>query len=155
MSFDQAAVIGIRDQLLTHAQTLGIFDQVTAHEPKNMPSNGMACVIWAQEIRPLSSGSGMDATSGYVTWHARLQIPAWSESLDNVETDLLTAASTLMNEYSGNFTLSSSVRAVDLLGMYGESLSMTAGYLSMGDTFYRIATVVLPMIVDNLWTQGA
>lgn len=155
MSFDQKAVIALRDQLLTHAQTLGVFDQVTAHEPKNVPSARPSCVIWAQEIRPLPQASGLDASSGYVIWHARCQVAAWSEPLDVAETDLLTVATTLMSEYSGNFTLGGSVRAVDLLGMYGESLSMQAGYLSMGDTFYRIATVVLPMIVNDLYLQGA
>jgi|SRR5215469_13382919 len=155
MSFDQAAVIALRDALISHVQKLGVFDQVTAHEPKNIPSNLPSCVIWAQEIRPLGSGSGLNATSGYVIWHARVQIPAWREPLDDAETDILTAATTLMNEFTGNLTLSASVRAIDLIGMYGESMTMTAGYLNMGDTFYRIATVVLPMVVNDLWTQGA
>ena len=47
-----------------------------------------------------------------------------------------------------------SVRNIDLLGMYGESLSMTAGYLDIDRTFYRVATVVLPMVINDMWSQS-
>ena len=153
MSFDQAAVIALRDALVSHAKKLGIFERVNGHEPKSKPGNGMSCAIWAQEIRPLPQASGMGATSGYVIWHSRSMINMLREPQDDIETDLMYANTTLLGEYSGNFTLGSSVRNIDLLGMYGESLSMQAGYLDIDRVFYRVATVVLPMVINDLWTQ--
>ena len=154
MSFDQAAVIALRDALVSHAQKLAIFERVSAHEPKSKPGNGVSCVIWAQEIRPLPQASGMGATSGYVVWHSRLMVNMLAEPQDGIETDLLTAATTLLGEYSGSFTLGGSVRNIDLLGMYGESLSMTAGYMDIDRVFFRVATVVLPMVINDLWSQS-
>jgi hypothetical protein len=155
MAFDQAAVIALRDALVSHAQKLGIFERVAAHEPKSQPGNGISCVIWAQDIRPLPGASGLNATSGYVVWHARLLANMLAEPQDSIETDLLYAATTLMGEYSGNFTLGGLVRNIDLLGQFGESLSMQAGYLDIDRKFFRVATVVLPMVVNDLWTQAA
>lgn len=153
MSFDQAAVIALRDALVSHAQKLAIFERVSAHEPKSKPGNGISCAIWAQEIRPLPQASGLAATSGYVVWHSRLMTNMLAEPQDGIETDLLYAATTLLNEYSGNFTLGASVRNIDLLGMYGQSLSMTAGYLDIDRVLYRVATVVLPMVINDMWSQ--
>lgn len=155
MIFDQAAIIAQQETLVSHAQALAVFERVNGHEPKSKPGNGMSCAIWAQEIRPLPGASGLDVTSGYVVWHSRSMVNMLREPQDGIETDLLYAATTLMREYSGNFTLGGSVRAMDLLGMYGESLSMQAGYLDIDRTFFRTATVVLPLVVDNLFTQEA
>lgn len=155
MAFDQAAVIALRDALVSHAQSLGIFERVAGHEPKSKPGAGMSCAIWAQDIRPLPRASGLNATSGYVTWHSRLLVNMLTEPQDGIETDLLYGATTLMREYSGSLTLGGSVRAIDLLGMYGESLSMTSGYMEIDRAFFRVATVVLPMVINDMWTQAA
>lgn len=153
MAFDQAAVIALRDQLLSHAQKLGIFERVAGHEPKSRPGNGMSFTCWAQSIKPLPQASGLAATSGYVVWHSRSMINMLREPQDGIETDLMTAATTLIGEYSGSFTLGGSVRNIDLLGMYGESLSSEMGYLDIDRTLYRVATVVLPVVINDLWTQ--
>ena len=44
---------GILDRLASHAMTLGVFDRVNTHEPKNAPGRGITCAIWVERIDPV------------------------------------------------------------------------------------------------------
>ncbi len=155
MTFDAAAVNSLRDQVVSHALTLGVFDKVANHEPKNAPGNGLFCSIWADTIEPLPGASGLAATSGRVAFHVRIETNMLQEPQDDIDGLILAAATTLIGEYSGHFTLSGTVRNVDLLGAHGEPLKMQAGYLDIDKKLYRIAVVTLPIIINDLWTQVA
>lgn len=155
MSFDDAAVRGLFTQALSHALTLGLFENVNTHEPKSAPGNGLWCAIWVQRIRPQGSASGLSATSGVVDLMARIGASFIKQPEDGIDPNILTAASVLMKEYSGNFTLGGTVRNVDLLGQTGAALSAQAGYLQLGQRTYRVMDVSIPVIINDLWTQGA
>lgn len=161
MSFDQAAVQDLFDRVQSHAMTLGIFETVNTHEPKSKPGNGLHCAIWVDAIRPAGRASGLAAVSGVVSLRCRIYTSMLQEPQDAIDPDLLTATTTLLNAYSGNFSLSTpvaAVRSVDLLGMYGEQLAAQAGYLQVGSgggSLKRIMTVTLPVIVNDLWTEVA
>ena len=71
MTFDAAAVLGLFDQVTSHAASLGLFDTVTSHEPKNAPGNGLWCAIWVQGIGPVPS-SGLASVSGRVELRVRI-----------------------------------------------------------------------------------
>jgi hypothetical protein len=47
------------------------------------------------------------------------------------------------------------VRNIDLLGEYGQRLTAQAGYLQLSDGMYRIFTITIPCIVNDMWTQVA
>jgi len=47
------------------------------------------------------------------------------------------------------------LRQIDVLGAYGIPLEATAGYLSTGGNEYRVLTIVVPAIVNDLWEQVA
>ncbi len=155
MTFDAAAVVALRDQIVSHAMTLGVFDKVAQHEPKNAPGNGLFCAIWADTIEPLPDASGLAATSGRVAFHVRIMGNMLQEPQDDIDGLMLTAATTLIGEYSGHFTLGGTVRDVDLLGAHGEALKGQAGYLDIDKKLYRIMVVTLPIIINDLWTQNA
>jgi hypothetical protein len=85
----------------------------------------------------------------------RLQIP-WRGDLDNVDLQLAAAADDLMRAYTGDFTLGSQVANVDLLGESGTRLEGRAGYLQPSDgQVYRVFTITLPIVVNDLWDQAA
>ena len=154
MSFDQQAVRDVFDRVQSHAMALGVFERVNTHEPKSKLGTGMYAAIWVDSIRPVPSGQA--ATDGVVSLRCRIYTSMLQEPQDAIDLDVLTAVTTLMNAYSGDFGLGgvAGVRSIDLLGMYGESLSMTAGYLDIDRAMFRIATVVVPMVINDLWSQG-
>jgi hypothetical protein len=154
VSFDSAAVIALRDQVISHTLTLGVFDKVANHEPKNAPGNGLFCSIWADRIEPLGDASGLASTSGRVAFHIRIETNMLQEPQDDIDGLMLTATTTLMAEYSGHFTLGGTVRDVDLLGAHGEALNAQAGYLDIDRKLYRVMIVVLPVIINDLWSQS-
>src|SRR5258706_3742586 len=155
MAFDAAAVRGLFDQVQSHAMTLGLLDMVTGHEPKSAPGNGLWCAIWVQDISPMGSISGLNATSGRVTLNVRCGKSFISSPEDGIDPDILTAVTTLMGDYSGAFTLGGTVRNIDLLGQSGESLSAQAGYVTVDQKMYRVMEITLPILINDLWTQVA
>lgn len=155
MAFDAAAVQALFGAVQTHAQTLGLFERVNSHEPKNAPGRGLSASIWVQAIGPVARVSGLAATSGRVELHVRVYASMLKEPQDSIDPEILAAVSALLAEYSGAFTLGGTVLEVDLLGAYGTALSAQAGYLSQDGKFFRVMVVVLPIIIDNIWGQNA
>lgn len=149
MSFDGPAVTALLDAVASHALTLGIFERVNRHEPKNAPGSGLSCSIWVQSIDPVTS-SGLASTSGRVTLNARIYTSMLAEPQDDIDKGLLTAATTLLNEYSGSFTLGGTVRDIDLMRVTAQ-----AGYLNQDGKIFRVMIVTLPIIINDLWTQVA
>jgi hypothetical protein len=65
----------------------------------------------------------------------------------------MVAMTGLIGAYSADFTLGGSVRNIDLLGEYGEKLGAQAGYITIGGVMYRIMTLTIPCIVNDMWEQ--
>jgi regulator of RNase E activity RraA len=60
---------------------------------------------------------------------------------------------TLMEAYTGDFTLDGLVREVDLLGQHGVPLSCLAGYLTIDKKMMRVVDINVPLIVSDAWSQ--
>lgn len=155
MAFDQEAVLQLFSDVVSVPLSLGLFDQVNQNEPKSAPGNGLTCAIWIQDIRPVGRASGLNSTSGVITFSERLYTSFVSSDSGQIDPNMLTACTTLLGAYTGEFTLEGDARAIDLLGMYGAPMSATAGYLDQDGKMYRIMTVTLPVIINDLWTQEA
>ena len=155
MAFNQAAVNTLFDKVQSHAMTLGIFETVNTHEPKSKPGSGLRYAIWVQSIIPVARASGLASTSGSVTLNGRIYSSAFQQPYDSIDPDMLTATTTLLGAYTGDFDLGGTVMAVDLLGMYGRSLSAQAGYLTQDAKILRIFTVTVPVIINDLWQMEA
>jgi hypothetical protein len=153
MSFDQAAVNSLIDGVSSIASKLGVFRSVNTHEPKSAPGSGLRLAIWADTIEPVAEASGQSSTSGYVVMMARAYGNMLSKPEDEIDPRLMTAATTLINAFSRDFTLGGLVRNIDLLGMYGQKLGAQAGYITIGGTMYRIMTVTVPCVVNDMWDQ--
>ncbi len=146
-------VTALYDAVVSHALTLGQFEQVNTHEPKNAPGNGLDCAVWVQEIGPTSSG--LAATSARVEFSVRIYSNMIQEPQDLIDPNIFKAVDALLTAYSGDFTLGGTVRAVDLSGMGGNPLKAVAGYLGVDNKLFRIMTVTLPVLINDAWTQAA
>jgi hypothetical protein len=145
----------ILDAVQSHALASGYFDTVNGHEPKSAPGNGLSAAVWVEQIGPARGGSGLDATSTRLALFVRLYTPMVQQPEDAIDPNLMTAMDALMAAYSGDFTLGDLVREVDLLGIYGDPLSARAGYLTTSGQEFRVMTITLPLIVNDLWEQVA
>jgi hypothetical protein len=68
---------------------------------------------------------------------------------------MLAAVDDLCGAYCGDFTLGGLVKDVDIFGMYGQSLDVRAGYLQQDGALYRVLTISLPVVVNDLWNEVA
>lgn len=144
----------ILDKVTSYALASGQFERVNNHEPKNAPGNGLSAAIWVQKIEPIKS-SGLNSTSGRIELTVRIFSNMLQEPQDAIDPNIIAAVDSLMTSYSGDFDLGANVRNVDLLGAYGIGLSAQAAYLNIDGKMYRIMDIVLPVIVNDLWTQVA
>jgi hypothetical protein len=145
----------ILDAVEDHALASGYFAAVNGHEPKSPPVSGITCAVWVEQIGPARGGSGLNSTSSRLALFVRLYSSLVQQPVDAIDPDLMTALDALMAAYSGDFTLGGLVRQVDLLGTYGDPLSARAGYLAENGAEYRVMTITLPLIVNDLWNQEA
>lgn len=142
----------ILDAVVSHALASGQFERVNQHEPKNAPGNGLTAAVWVETIAPVRS-SGLAATSAVVTLNVRLYVSMLAEPQDAIDPNIVAAVDALMTAYSGDFELGGLVQAVDLLGMAGVPMSARAGYLDQDGKLFRVMTITLPLIVNDVWEQ--
>lgn len=139
----------------SHALASGHFVTVNGHEPMSPPTSGITAAVWVEHIGPARGASGLTSTTTRLALYVRLYTSLVQQEPDAIDPDLMTALDTLMAAYSGDFELGGLIRNVDLLGAYGDPLSARAGYLAEGGSEYRVMTITLPLIVNDLWAQVA
>lgn len=152
MSID---IVNILDSVVSHAMTSGLFDQVNTHEPKSSPGNGLHCAIWIDRVEPARAQSGLDSTTIRLTINVRVYSNMVQEPQDAIDTNIVQAIDVLMTAYSGDFELGSEARNIDLLGSTGPGLFAQAGYISQDSKMFRVMTILVPIIVNDVWLQTA
>ncbi|MFC5834653.1 hypothetical protein [Nonomuraea insulae] len=151
MSLDAASIL---DAVVSHAAASGHFERVNGFEPTNAPGNGLTAAVWVQEIGPVRSGSGLTSTTGRLVLNLRIYASMQQDPPDAIDPAMLGALDALMTAYSGDFELGGNVRNVDLLGQAGVTLSAQAGYIQQDGATYRVYTLTIPLIVNDLWSQS-
>ena len=155
MAFNAAAISAVYASAISAAQQLGCFEQVIQHEPKSRPVSLPALAVWTQHLVPVAAVSGLSATSGRLGLRARIYLNWLGKPEDRIDPLLISLTSQLFGAYSAGFTFGGEVMEVDLLGAHGESLSAEAGYLEHDGTHFRVMQVNVPVIITDMWTQGA
>ncbi len=144
------------DRLISHAASLGYFDRVNTHEPKNGPGRGMTAAMWVDRMGPaIGFGSGLNSTSVRVVFNVRLYSSMLQEPQDMVDPNLMEACDALMAAYTGDFTLGGTIRMVDIMGSSsGHTLEMQSGYINIDNRVFRVLTISVPCIVNDAWEQS-
>jgi hypothetical protein len=145
---------GIINAVVSHAAACGHFERVNAHEPKNAPGHGLTAAVWVEEIAPAAGQSGLRSTTARVVLNVRLFTNMLSEPQDAIDPHLVAALDALFTAYSADFTLGGLVRGVDLLGGAGAPMSARAGYVPQDGKLFRVLTITLPLIVNDVWSQS-
>lgn len=145
--------LAVLEALESHAAAAGHFERVNRHEPKNAPGRGLTAAIWVQQIQPAARASGLAATAAVVVVNLRIYSNMLQEPQDAIDPNMVAAVDALMNAYNGDFTLDGLIRNVDILGEFGEGLSAQAGYLEQDRKMFRVMTLNLPLIINDVWSQ--
>jgi hypothetical protein len=125
----------IQSKLLSHAKSLGIFDRVLGHEPKNKPGRGLTYAVWLNRIEPARGRSGLRYTDVRVEYFGRIY-------------------ANMLQEPQDDFDLGKEDRFIDLLGItQRDPLKCESGYINIDSFVYRVFTFVLPVIEPNVWEQ--
>ncbi|WP_432010186.1 hypothetical protein [Streptomyces cucumeris] len=148
-------ILGLTDAVVSHAMAAGRFETVNGHEPKSAPATGgLTAAVWADRVTPVRT-SGLDSLSALLVFNVRIYTGADQQPMDAIDPNMLAAVDDLCRAYSEDFTLGGLVRQVDLLGIHGQPLDVRAGYLQQDGALYRVMTIALPVIVNDLWDEVA
>lgn len=142
----------ILDRVKSHAQALGVFGSVNTFEPTTPGGNDVDCSIWLDEIIPVTA-SGLSSTSVCVTFTVAIYANMLAEPYEETDGKLIRALDALMTAYNGDFTLDGAIRDVDIFGRYTQGLRVTAEYFKPEGTLFRVLTITLPLIVNDVWEQ--
>jgi hypothetical protein len=142
------------DALLTHASRTAAFDVLMSHEPRTAPSSGFTFACWLNDIRPVARASGLPVLSLRVEWLVRLFMPyvgPVADELNTMDRDMAMRVGLLWAAYAGDFEITPEDHAIDMLGAYGESMRMQAGFATFDRTPYRISDILLPVILWDVY----
>jgi hypothetical protein len=146
-------ISNILDKATSHASASGYFEKVNGHEPISAPSTGgLTAAVWVDRITPVRS-SGLDSTSAQLVLLVRLYTVAQRQPVDAVDPEMVAAVDGLCAAYVGDFDFGGLVRHIDVRGIHGQPLEVRAGYLSQDGTQYRVMTIAVPCIVNDLWEE--
>lgn len=145
---------GILDALVSHAMSIGYFQQVNEHESKQSAFEGMTCEIWVEQVMPTKT-SGLATTSLRIQFQVRIYSGTMQEPYDDVDSGLVTALDALMRDYVGDFTLGGLIRHVDVFGAHGNGIAARTGFVNHDGKEFRVFSINVPVIVDDLWDQAA
>ncbi len=143
----------ILDKVKSHAQSLGVFGSVNTFEPTTPSSNEVDCSIWLDEIIPVTS-SGLASTSVCVTFTVAIYANMLAEPYDETDAKLIRALDALMTAYNGDFTLDGTIRDVDIFGRHTQGLRVTAEYFKPEGVLFRVLTITLPLVGNDVWEQN-
>lgn len=148
-NFNAAAAKALFEALRSYAEQQGLFQAVATHEVINAPGNRLFCTINLVSIVPVTS-SGLNSVSGKITFHVRVWSSALQRPYDNIDPEVLAAASALMGAFSGGFTLGGTVRDIDLFG-----LSAQAVYVDFEGKQFRVIEISVPVVINDLWSEAS
>lgn len=144
---------GILDVIVSHALSTGYFETVNQYESKQAPGNGITGAVWVDRVTPVKT-SGLANTSVRVELNFRLYGKTLLEPHDDLDPNLITALDALMRAYCGDFEVGGQIRHIDIFGAYGSPLESRSGYINLDGSEFRVFSIRLPLIVDDLWTQS-
>lgn len=143
-------ITSIYDAFVSELQRLGVFESVTKHEPKSAPGQGHSVAVMLSSVQAEAANSGLNITSARITFWVRVTTNMVASPQDQIDPDMLKVVDLIYEAINGDFDLTTAgVRNVDLMGMRTET-----GYLAQDGKLYRSMVTTIPVIVNNVWTQG-
>lgn len=144
------------DEIVSYALGSGRFESINGHEPKNSPGTGVTGAVWMGPLMPIKK-SGLAATSYCLSLMFRVYMDFKSQPFDSIDPTVTSAIIDMMSYVTGDFSFQSLgfVRNVDLIGQPDVSDGLTAipGYVEIDRVIYRIVTLTIPVVINDMFVQ--
>jgi hypothetical protein len=150
MALDIQAIL---DVISSHAMSTGYFESVNQYESKDSPGNGISGAVWVDRIYPVRTSSLINTTVR-LDLLFRIYSSTYIQPYDDIDPNLTKALDTLMRAYCGDFEVGGQVRHIDIFGAYGAALESRSGYMNLDGKEFRVFTIRIPLVVDDLWAQS-
>ena len=141
----------ILNAMASAGQVTGLFSGVLMHEPKSAPIGAAPTLaLWAGPLTTIQS-SGLNSASLRLQINARIYQNGFAEPADNIDPEVVNAASEYLRSLAGQFTLGGLIRCIDFFGMDGEPVKADSGYLEMDKRIYRCMEMEIPLLINDVW----
>lgn len=148
-------ISSILDILISDAQLLGIFERVNQYESTTSPGSGLTAeIVWIMGPTPMAGRSGLASTSARVVYGMRIMLEFKNTPKESLDPAITNAVDLYVNSLLGELALADAQGSfIDVFGMGGVPIDAVGGYLTLDQTTYRIGTITIPVIMENVWTQ--
>ena len=152
MAFDIKTTL---QELQTHLNGTGRFTKVQVGEP-TVPWVGdgyfgsVSMLSNTIEILFLDGG-----TEELQVALVRIWRDAYKETPEDTEINMAQAVGETMERLAEDFTQRGTIRHIDLAGIRGTPMSAEWGFITLGDSTYKICDITVPMTVDDSATAAA
>ena len=143
----------IFDALLTHLQTLGLFESVNGHAADISPGYGLVATV--EFVAMARARSGLASTSARIEFTITILTSLDQEPADAIDPEILTATGKVFESLIGDFTLGGLARVVDVGGSGGDPLVARAAYATVGGVKARAVIIDVPVIVNDPFPEVA
>jgi len=150
----------ILNRVQDHAAALGYFEAVNGHEPKRAPqTGGLTAAVWLDRISPVLS-SGLASTTVRVTVQGRIYTSMLAEPQDAIDPVMSRALTewfaVLVDDLQlrGPADAAPLLRTIDVRGIHGVPLDAVAGYVEQDRKLFRVYTITIPCIVNDLFPEA-
>jgi hypothetical protein len=155
MAFNIKATL---DAISSHIARTGYVNDVRIGEPVAPPDavDKMHAAIYMTSagVVSLTLSTTIEVHSVVVRLYRRAAF-GQGDDAGQVETEMALAVSQVTSNLVGEFDLGATMRNIDIAGQYGQSLSATWGYITIGNTVFRTVDLTVPLVVDESATQAA
>jgi len=159
MPLDPAHILALYRAVGDKARATGLFQDVIDHESDNPPGRALTCSVIVGPLEPVGAASGLSIASARLEFTVRMEAPRTAKNPGETDRALLFAGVSVMAGYIGDFELvgvpDGLVRNVDMFGAHGNGLSFKPGWFPQGEVAYRMADVTVPLILNDVFSQGA
>jgi hypothetical protein len=156
-NFNDAAVSAVFDRVESWAMNCGRFSTVNGHEPKSAPEGDLDFALWVQNIVNVGKISGQATSSGLLVLSGRIYKSFVSMPYDAIDPAIVSATNDFMGALCADFDMDNiaGVRNIDVFGMTGTRLQAQAGYVEISKRMYRVMTITIPVIVNDMFVLGS
>ena len=151
-------ILGLQAAICSVLMRTGYLKTVDGHEPREELNKAPHGAVWLGPIRPVGPRvSGLASVGTVITWMVRVYLPAGGGDnlpYDDIDQELYRITDALLALFFGEFTLGGRVRNVDIFGMASPGVGADPGYQQIGTAKYRVMTITLPLIVNDMYEEA-
>lgn len=135
------------DQVHTYLAGLAYFNHVQIGEPMDEPAGELAAAIFVESVD--IPGTVLNAVIELHIITIRLYMDRLKHDSAHMEKTLAKAVAYTMKQFTGDIDVGANIRATDLAGMYGTSMTAQYGQITVKSNLYRSVDITVPLIVDS------